>query len=394
MPTNLSGQLFDTVGLEVEGTLMDREGEMPGTVMQKLHGILGPEYFSKIILDRDASTESMAETLRIGSKILKISCHTPAYKSLSIRGSGNTRVYGYEMKTVPLEMSEVPKILYPLIFTLYEYGDVISDRSSIHVHVGYGNNLRMLQNYLRIMLTLEPVLYRLGGMGGTFRGHLNNAAYCRPLLNSCAVPLARISSSRTWVQILNPLQALEACSIADFWAAMGVDANAPSQNKYNPSRYSGTNFFALYSHGTAEWRYFNKSFDVPLILTIIRLMRATVETSALVNIRDLGSFDVMNSNAEISDGDAEGILGMVLALCHDKGVNHIPTDNEMSHLLDVLRTSHFIPLPETPTTTHISNFSVSENLVKRGQLKMVGDVLPTNYVDIHNIDSKPLSIFS
>jgi hypothetical protein len=27
-------------------------------------------------------------------------------------------------------------------------------------------------------------------------------------------------------------------------------------------------------------------------------------------------------------------------------------------------------------------------------LKIIEDVLPTNYVDIHNIDSRPLSIFS
>jgi hypothetical protein len=231
-------------------------------------------------------------------------------------------------------------------------------------------------------------------MGGTFRGHLNNAAYCRPLLNSCVAPLARISASKTWVQVLNPLRALGAINIADFWASMGVDISAPSQHKYHASRYSGTNFFALYSHGTAEWRYFNKSFDVPLIWTIVKLMRAVVETSTMVSVRDISRYDVMDSNVEVSTDDAERILGMTIALCHDKGVDHIPSDNEMAHLLDVLKQSHFIPLPATPTTTHINNFSINEGLARKGDLKIIEDVLPTNYVDIHNIDSRPLSIFS
>lgn len=385
----ISGQLFDTVGLEVEGTLLDRE-KMMGEFMPKLAKLMGKN-FSKLTLDRDASTESLAENINLGRRTLKISSHTKAYDSMYLKGSGENRLYGYEFKTSPIELPEVEKIMYPLVYCLYEYGDVISDRSSIHMHTGFANNFRMLKSLLTIMLSLEPVLYRLGGMGGTFRGHLNNAAYCRPLLNSCVVPVAKLGN-KTYVQVMNPLAALDADNISDFWAAMGVAFEANSQHKYHCSRYSGMNFFSLYSHGTAEWRYFNKSFDVPLIVGITKFMRAVVETSSLVNMRDLSRYQVIDSNKEISVGDAESVLGMTLALCHEKGVNNIPTDAEMSHILDVLKESHFIPLPEAPVMAHIKDFAVNEEIVKRGHLKVVKDYLPTNYVDIHTI--KMMSIFS
>lgn len=391
MSMNLLAQMFDTIGLEVEGTLMDRDA-MENTVLTELIAHMGNMY-GKLRLDRDASTESIAEYMPLGGKSRVLSVHTPAYKALATRGQGQSKVFGYEFQTTPLEVSELKAVLYPLFYTLYKYGDVISDRSSIHGHVGFGNNFRMLKSLLRIMLSLEPALYRLGGMGRTFRGHLNNAAYCRPLLNSCAVPVAR-TGSRQWAQIVNPLAALEATNISDFWASMGIDVTLPSQHKYHGSRYAGMNFYALYAHGTAEWRYFNKSFDVPLVISILKFMRATVETASLVSSRDLLNFDVIDSNKEISDGDAEAVIGMILALCHEKGVDNIPNDAEMSHLLDVLKESHFTPLPTTPTLCHISQFSVTDSHVKRGNLKVVSEVLPSNYVDIHNIEDRPLSIFA
>lgn len=395
MPTalaGLSGQLFDTVGLEIEGTLQDRE-YMQQQLIPKLAKVMGNS-FKYVVLDRDASTESRAETLAIGSKYRIVSQHTSAYRNLSMAGSGSVNVYGYEFKTQPIEISKLEKVLYPLMFTLYEFGDVISDRSSIHCHVGFANNFRMLKSLLVIMLHLEPVLYRLGGMGGLFRGHLNNAAYCRPLLNSCVVPIAQMSHTKQFAHIINGLAARDAANISDFWAAFGLDYSQSSQHKYHASRYSGMNFFALYSHGTAEWRYFNKSFDVPLVISITKLMRAIVETSSLLSRRELGRFDVIDSSKEISVNDAEGTLGMLLAMCHEKGVENIPTDNEVAHILEVLAESSFTPLPEKPTNCHIKEFAITPQIVAKGHLKIVDDYLRTNYVDIHNIEERPLSIFS
>lgn len=385
------GRLFETVGLEIEGVLMDRN-EMEKDFMRKLGNLMG-RLVTKVSLDRDASTESFAETLRIGDVFRKINMHTKAYSNLANRGTGNTAVYGYEYKTVPIEMKDLERVLYPLIFTLYEFGDVISDRTSIHIHTGFANNFRMLNSLLTIMLSLEPVLYRLGGMGGTFRGHLNNAAYCRPMLNSCVVPVSREGSSR-YAQILNPREAIRATNIEDWWARMGIDYDASGQHKYHPSRYAGMNFFSVYSHGTAEWRYFNKSFNVPLVIAIVKLMRATVETSSFVTRRDLSRFDIIDSSQEISVGDSEGILSMVHALCHEKGADNIPTENEMALILETVSESHFSPLPSTPTNCHIKDFIISEQLVKKGNLRIVDEWLPTNYVDVHNIADTTMSIFS
>lgn len=388
----LSGQLFDTMGFEVEGTLMQRD-EMQGTVLPKLQRLMGPMY-NKVFLDRDASTESFAETFRLAGRPRAINAHTSAYHRLSLRGGGESRVYGYEFKTSPLEMQEIEPVLYPLMWTLYEHGDVVSDRASIHMHVGFANNFRMLHSLLTIMLSLEPVMYRLGGMGGTFRGHLNNAAYCRPLLNSCVVPIAKLAPKRTYAQILNPVAARDAKNLDMFWAHMGVNYDSPSQHKYHASRYVGSNFFALYSHGTYEWRYFNKSFDVPLVIAIAKLMRAVVETSSMCLPKDVSKFDVIDSCQEISVGDAERVLGMTVALCHEKGMENMPTDSEMAHILEVLRQSHFVPLPETPTTCHIADFMVNDALVQKGNLRLFEEVFQTSAVTVHNIQDKIMSIYA
>lgn len=390
MPTSLSGQLFETVGLEIEGTLMSRQ-RMSEELLPKLSQLMG-QNFNKITLDRDASVESYAETMRLGGKYRAVNMHSHPYKALSSAGSGNTDVYGYEFKTVPIEIKDLKPVLYPLIYGLYDFGDVISDRASIHSHVGYANNFRMLKSYLAIMLNLEPVLYRLGGMGGTFRGHLNNAAYCRPLLNSCVVPVAKGISGKYHAQIVNAIAARDSQNIHEFWAAFGIDNTAPSQSKYHPSRYAGANFFALYSHGTAEWRYFNKSFNVPLVIGITKLHRSIVETSALLSPREIRRFDVVDSSKEISYSDAEGILSMLVALCHDKDVGNIPDDNEMALILETIKDSHFEPLPEVPTFTHIRDFNLSDAVVKKGHLKTVEEYLPTTYVDIHNIGHTTMPI--
>jgi hypothetical protein len=50
-------------------------------------------------------------------------------------------------------------------------------------------------------------------------------------------------------------------------------------------------------------------------------------------------------------------------------------------------------IPEMPVQTHV-DFKLSRNVVNLGKLKKCPEVFPSEYVDIHNIAGKHLSIFS
>lgn len=403
------GQFLDTIGVEYESTSMTTD-DIRDLLAKKLSPILG-NFASNIRTTRDASTEFFAERIKSGQSYIRISTHTPLANKLSGMGSGNQEVMGFEVYTNPMEIPELERLLYPFMFMLQNAGDFTSQRAAVHFHVGFANNLRLLKNLLRISLMLDPVLYRLGGMGGTFRGAVNAAAYARPLLNSAVVAVGRrlslsmtpqeaeevINQQKTnrnkFVQIINPMAALEATNIADFWASFGVSYTGDN-HKYHPCRYSGTNFFAVSAHGTIEFRHFNQCMDAPLIIAIAKFLRSTVELSASLGKNEAHQFEIIDSNKEISVGDAEEVVRKLVSLSFSKEIDNIPTESEVALILDTIAKSHFVPLPELPVKTHIRDFSVDHKLVEAGKLKYVEEFSEPKHVDIHNISGKEVSIFS
>jgi hypothetical protein len=418
---NFYGQYLDTIGIEYESTSM---------YQQKIKNVLA-EYFNPIAgelakcinITRDASTEFLAENIRASNgQYLLVSSHTPCAKRLYGAG-GNTVTMGFELYSSPIEIKKFDRVVYPLMQVLRNNGDFTSKRASIHFHVGFVNNLRLLKNILRVSLMLEPVLYRLGGMGDVFRGESNLSAYARPLLNSAAVEISRgltirdlnrireeeneiemneeneledatkNKTKKQLVRIINPRAALDAEYIEQFWASFGVDYTG-ANNKYLPSRYSGTNFFAMYSHGTIEFRHTNQSLDAPLIVSIGKFLRGIVEMSTLLSKNEIHQFDIINSNEEISVADSRDIVARIMAICYDKGIENIPTDNEISLILETIEKSSFKSIPETPVKTHIQQFYLPEKIASLGNLLSVSDYLNPQHTDIHNISKKVVSIFS
>lgn len=413
MPQGFYGQFLGTIGAEFEGIGLPRES-VASDVLGKLAGQIGDE-FRNINLTRDASTEFNMDYLRVGTKNLKVSLHTRPTKRL--KGFVGSHVtMGYELFTNPLTIPQMERLVYPLLFNLQGAGDFISARAATHFHVGFANNLRLLKNMLRISLMLDPVLYRLGGMGGKFRGFSNLAAYARPLMNSAAVPISHRRSFRNavppsanvssdgflsansteeleehsserirYASVINPIKALEAMTVEEFWLCFGVICSQGAA-KYHPARYSGTNFIAIPHHGTIEFRHFNQSHDPRLIMAIAKFLRGVVEMSTLLSKSEASKFEIVNPNHEISASDGADIMTRLLALCQEREVEDLPTDYDMEIILETLQQSSFEALPETPVKTHIRDFTLGIDVVEIAKLAKWEKVLEPKQVDIHNID--------
>lgn len=445
---SFNGQYLGTTGIEVEGVGLSRD-----YVLDYLNGKMRePIGKRRLMVARDASTEYYADLVRLGKQVVKISEHTAAARQMNFFQNARTTM-GYEIITAPMEIGELQRTIFQLLPLLESAGDFVSPRAATHFHIGFANNLRILKNLLRVCLALDPVLYRLGGMGGTFRGHVNLSAYARPLLNSACVPivdkkkmsLAEMANAANWAtnpeppmeeshedddeehddnqeemeqfleelqeeqtippvkespyitgkfaQCINPMQALEACTIEGFWSAFGINYTG-EMDKYHPSRYSGINFFAIPAHGTIEFRHFNQSFDPVLVMAIAKFLRATVETVTLLDKREVFSFEPVNPNVQISVDEGVSIMERLLSLARAKEVENLPSSLEMDILCEVLAESSFQPIPEMPVLTHKSHARISSEGVEAGKLRLFDKVLTPDYVDIHNIGGRELRIFS
>jgi hypothetical protein len=275
-----------------------------------------------------------------------------------------------------------------------------------------------MKKLLRVVLHVEPILYRLGGMGRKFRGHSNLAAYARPLLQPAAgtISAARLDrnsiprgirlsdeemrrvllnqsresetsgGTKGYAKVINALAALEATTLQEFWASFSVlYTQGGGTNKYHASRYSGTNFYAIPQHSTIEFRHSNQSQNPYLIIAVGKFLRAMVEMSTLLGKQEVGNFYPIHPSEELSMSDMTSIMENIVRLCHEKEVEEIPSNEDMTLILETLEKSSFVPIPETPVLTHAREFSIPENIVTLGKLEVVKKVLPSCQVDIHTI---------
>lgn len=417
------GQTFETIGMEYESTSMTLQ-DAQRLISSKMGSLLG-DSARNIVFTNDASVQFKASPVKFGSRTINLNNHTSAFNSFPLNVQGGL-LMGFELYILPLVIPDFARVIYPLFSVLEINGDYTSHRASIHFHGGFPNNLLMLQNMLRICLHLEPVLFRLGGMGGTHRGYSNQYNYCRPLLNAAVVPVNPRAINRNspefppgkvprtyeelllgrkgrenqetsragtrWVKIVNPIAALNAKTIEEFWASFGVEYTQSISVKYHPTRYMGCNFFAVPKHKTMEFRHFNQSLDAGLTLAVGKFSRAIAEMAAKLSKREAAQFDVQDPFHEIPMGLAVGSIERIMGLCDEKEIENLPSQTELNILYETIENSHVEPLPDFPIKSHIGSdqFMVDSYLVKLGALTEVEAPRDANQVDIHTISEKSI----
>lgn len=412
MPLSLDAQYLDTIGMEFESLGLNKSmlSDYLATNLSK--------YYPKALpfqITRDASVESMVELKRLANARRVISLFTHSKFFQSYCSGDNRNAWGYELVTLPQSIEELAPLIYRLTNAMENQGDFSSERCAVHYHVGFAHNLRLMKKLLAVCLTIDPLLFRLGGMGGLHRGHSNLNAYARPLLNAPAVPVMntgidsnrdddepwdednnheddeerlepigrRNSSNTTYVQLINAQEALQATTTNQFWANFGVFPNTMGLSKYHPVRYVGCNFYAIPMHGTMEFRHFNQSFNPGLLVAIAKLLRATVEMSTLLTKSEVVEFTPRNPNVELSVDSAQEIMDLLYKFFIQKEIENIPTDSEVQLLMETIEKSSFKELPIIPVRTHNNEFRIPSNLV--GKLAVVKNPLMPKQVDIHTI---------
>lgn len=386
MPSAFYGEFLDTVGMEFEGIGLSKKF-MESQFLSHMNNYY-PEVSKKITITRDASTEFKASFMNMGGTGIWMSEHTREASVEFFNGRKiSTEVMGYEVITHPLTIPELESLMYPLVANIVQFGDFISDRAAIHFHVGFCNNLHFLKNILAVGLYVDPVLFRLGGMGRTFRGRINNSAYARPLLNSVAA-YTQHGEDGKYVRAINPRAALEAKTMAEFWASFGVRYGMGGVGKYHPSRYCGINFYSIPQHGTIEWRHTNQTHDVYMMMAVGKFLRGITELSVYLNPQEVARLDIVPSNNEISESDGIQILTHLYTLCREKDVQNLPSDEEFSDICSLFVKSHFHKIDEMPVLTHLTSDnsnSISREVATVGKLEFLKKVIPPNHVDIHTI---------
>lgn len=378
---------LETVGLEIEGSGLSREA-VAELLNRRFPG--WNEYFS---VGKDASVESISKSI---SPYISIINHD----NLSQRCESRLGVYttGYEITTIPLYFDRAEYVVRKIINALVSRGEIQSPRASTHIHVGYADSFQLMKSAFTIGLWLEPLFYKLAGMGNIYRGCINNSIYARPLELSVAVP----AIDHNYYSLLNVESALKADSTESLWKHYGISISQYKlrPERYHPARYFGFNLLAIPIHGTLEFRFFNSSLNANWILAITRFCQAVTELATKVSrswVDNLSSHLVSGERKSITEGYSDYELHNMLDMVEYNFDKHDLNFNTSSIHKRILR--EIIEKTPNPQFTnaipksHIKTFLLREQLVW-GLFKKVDNPIESGYTDIHNISTSFSSIIS
>jgi hypothetical protein len=354
-----------TLGLEFESIINSKEE------MSRIYDLGHVPNSTIRAVTRDASVESETakvgnSTVFLGSKVLRTSL-----------GRRERCVTGYELITYPLEMDVMRRVIDQTINTQVRLGEIYSDRSSIHVHAGYPCGLIFAKTAVALGLKVEPLLYKIAGMGRKFRGLSNNAAYCRPL---GLPPAVKLQDSKQFA-VLSPLDAIDADGPEQFWGKFGIRYG--DRERYNPLRYMGVNVFSTLLRGTMEFRFFN-------FCTVSRYVEAV--TGLCQFISDLMiriPLDVANSITPLSifkDNSNQlyrGILFELLEVGKYYNSEFPMAEEDIANILELIEVTPQPVFTEKTVQSHINTPRICKSDAIRFGLKIVENALPAGIVDIH-----------
>lgn len=357
-------EIFDTVGIEIETDTITQKGAEE--ICAHLRGEFRP--------DRDASIESNSYRTSAGVNVLN-----KKFLKGTIR-----EVLGVEFISAPLNIDLFRIAVRKLTGLLRTMGEPEkSTRSSIHIHVGCDSDIKTLQNVLKLFNYVEPLFYRLGGMGYDFRGKSNKAIYCRPITTVFGPPVVNAENGH-YYSIFNPNDLLEEGIRPDkFWYIMCVDPNRIQ--RYHPSRYFGLNIFSTLLHGTLEFRFFNKTLDHMKISAVASLCQAITEWA----VKQKEPYKIPSGNP--TDEDRLKFLIDLL----NKNINYKISDIDVMTLNNIMTSTSPYSVKEEFVISHLvgkwsmASFWMDNNeKIRRSK----DEIVHSGFIDIHNINNKPFDI--
>lgn len=399
MASVLDGTCFDYVGVEIETviTTQDEVNRWRASLSEVL-----PRIYKKTFrtVTRDASVEA---------KIRRVTPRFSVYAGGDVgvvvsRGGGfpssHIDTSGMEFITLPTDPDSLFELTKRLFNFLVKNGEIESPRAAYHVHVGYPHSVSMLRKALIVGEKVEPLLYRLAGLGNAYRGIINCSAYCRPLTMPSAVP----TDTDSYV-VLNPLRGRTASDLKEFWSGYAItfpgNNSGRGYTRHHPARYMGLNLYGVLLRGALEYRYWNLTLNPVWATAIAKLCLGLTETMALYRIGDFEGFPELNLLEEPDDNKYGKALEMLISRINSSNNQNILNNDTARALMDIFES--------TPPSTFIDDGPVLTHLARDGDRDQRRFILArpasfmleevprsvvkaSGFVDIHNFDASKIPL--
>ena len=261
-------------------------------------------------------------------------------------------------------------------------GDM-SERASIHYHISYPFNLRILKAVIRLAANMEDIFFQLGCMGYTHRGESNNATYCRPITGKGPAVIKDYAGRP--VQIFNTPDLLEVDKLTEFWSRYGnLDNMAIAEQRYVPVRYHWINLKSLLNQGSLEFRVFNTTLNPLFIWATLTFCQsfASFCTEGNNTYSNMKKLNLVKENSVFSPRSKTEMIKVLDDFAELSDLD----DYALEILKDIIEFSPDVQLENSYIYSHLK--SIPNHWTEGEYLapKITGKIKKPNFVDIHVLD--------
>ena len=367
-----------TIGIEIEGAALTRESV--AKMIKSDAGNADPSILIREIA-KDASVES--RSIEITDRVNLFLGNTFLSRNL-IRG-GDVDTLGYEIVTKPMNRPQMKRILTTTMSILKKRGEIFSPRSSIHVHIGFPKGLIFYKTSTAMGFKVEPLLYKLAGMGTSYRGQINRSAYAKPL---CLPPAVRIcpdvAGKDPELFCLDPRGAVRAADEQTFWLKFGLSMG--DTNRYTPLRYFGINLFSVLIRGTLEFRMWNFTDNVKHIVAVAELSQLIGDLMIRLPMYAIDSISDISMYKKNDDSEYLNLLDHIIRL-GDFYESPLQLSSEsVDSLIEIIHTTPQPVFENTQVMTHLKKYTLPGFF--SAYLTRVKSAADPGIIDIHNFNEQ------
>lgn len=358
-----------TLGAEFESVIGQRE-----LVSLKLAALNSRKNYFKSVTN-DASVQSQMTGVGSSSSLF--------LGNMLVRNYLRRRtemVAGYEIVTNPLELSEMRLAINQVINMQRCMGEIWSERSSIHIHAGFPPGLIFSKLAVALGLKVEPLFYKIAGMGTNYRGMANNSTYCRPL---ALPPAVRLSDRKGEFAVLDPKGSLEAENTEEFWGRFGGIIYGDTE-RYNPLRYFAINIFSTTLRGTMEFRFFNFCSVSRYVQAIAGLSQFVADLMLRASFKSIDQLDNISIFKENNNNDYHNLLNQLLSMGSYYDSEIKMAERDVANIHELIEVTPQPIFKDKVVLSHIKTARISSGQAKSFKLRLVEDVESCGNVDIHN----------